>query len=102
MENNKIEIKISRQGVCMGDDISKHYMDISIPLVDCFTIEELLKIIDIWLINYGNITWKVTTEEREEIGIIKIEDKEHKYETLTKKKLTEFNKPIHIICRKEK
>ena len=77
-------------------------MYITIPLVDCFTIEELLKVIDIWLIKYGDIVWKVSLEDGEVLGLIKIENSNHTYEVISNKKLTDFDQPIYLKCKIKK
>lgn len=95
---NDCTIKVIRDGICMGDDIDEHSFTISFKPYDGIDILKILKIIDVWLIELDNVSWKVSIGNTE-LGSIEIINGVHEYRTIYDKPIRTIDFSKHIWCK---
>ena len=95
--DEEITLRIVRGGICQLDDLDDHYLKLTFPRYDCPTIPNLLRMIDIWLIETHNASWTIAIGH-EQIGRIIIHNSVHSYEVLTHLEIWQFDVSKKITC----
>jgi hypothetical protein len=90
-------LKVIRSGICMGDDVDEHSFTFSCKPYDGLDVLKMLKIIDIWLIELDNVTWKVSNGITE-LGSIEIYNGVHEYKISYDKPIRTIDFTQHIRC----
>lgn len=93
-------IKVIRDGICMGDDVDEHSFTISFQPYDGLDLLKILKIIDVWLIELDNVTWKVTNGSTI-LGFIEITNGVHEYRIMYDKPIRTIDFSKYIWCSHE-
>jgi|SRR5574344_549612 hypothetical protein len=92
-----VTVHIVRGGICMGDNIDEHSLTMSFKRYDCPSVLNLIKMIDLWLIDADNITWEISIGGQA-LGNIIIDHGVHTYLVLTSLSLTKFDLSKKITC----
>lgn len=93
-----INIKIIRNGICMGDDIYEHLLILSLKQYDSIDIESLIQIIDLWLIKLEEVIWTISLGKKV-LGTIEIRNGTHTIRVYVQKPLCQLDFSIPVYCR---
>ncbi len=97
MSDEQIAIKIARGGICMIDDIETHQFDIIFSRVDCPSMVDFLRMIDIWLPMVQEGKWTITNGAVT-LGQILIKNGNHQVQVLTAQNLWQCDLTRKVNC----
>lgn len=95
--DQEITLHVVRGGVCNFDDMDDHYLKLSFKRYDCPEMVNFLRMLDIWLVETNNVSWKISIGNIV-LGKIIIKNGIHSYQIETNMELWQLDTSKKVTC----